>query len=84
MRVCDADIGKGELLQSTVFPPCGHGGGGQMGQDLVLSCFLSPREGGWEEARQGKARCGKERRGVYGFQLENKTYGILTFSLTCP
>lgn len=55
-----------------------------MGQDLVLSCFLSPREGGWEEARQGKARCGKERRGVYGFQLENKTYGILTFSLTCP
>ena len=34
--------------------------------------------------RQGNARYGKERRRVYGFQVENKTYGILTFSLTCP
>ena len=60
MRVCDAHIGKGELLQTTVFPPSGHGRGGQMGQDLVLSCFLRPREGGWEEARQGKVWQGEE------------------------
>jgi len=27
-----------------------------MGQDLVLSCFLRPREGSQEQARHGEAR----------------------------
>lgn len=37
---CDEHIGKGEVLHTTVFPPYGHEVGGQIGQDLVWSCFL--------------------------------------------
>lgn len=52
--VCDEYIGKGELLQNTVFPP-GHGVDGS-GSGLVLF-LITPR--GWLEGRQGKARQSK-------------------------
>jgi len=62
-----------------------------MGQEgrwvRILSCPVScdpervarSRQG---MVRQGKTRCGKETRGVYGFQVDKKTHGILTLSLT--